>query len=282
MWTFWGRHHKLLNYNNGSTLEKTKLVKAEVYYEQVRTYDIEVDYTNTFFVNGILTHNSARTVYGVGGVLKGTAIATGNGSSLRGQTNSAYNYTQTRYEYDKICGVVGLSLAAGSPNTKHQSVGVFASASMGGGNGARAYGFATPNDVAFGGSLYMASGTAAKPAISFAPDSDTGIYRSATNGIGFTAGGTHQLTIGASAISVSTGINPSTSATYDLGSTTYRWRNLYTTDLQLSNMDRDEGNKVDGTRGDWTLQEGEEDLFVINNISGKKYKIALIPTEEET
>ena len=47
-------------------------------------------------------------------------------------------------------------------------------------------------------------------------------------------------------------------------------------------MDRDEGNKVDGTRGDWTLQEGEEDLFVINNISGKKYKIALIPTEEET
>ena len=29
-------------FNNGSSLEKTKLVKAEVYYEQIRTYDIEV------------------------------------------------------------------------------------------------------------------------------------------------------------------------------------------------------------------------------------------------
>jgi hypothetical protein len=69
-------------------------------------------------------------------------------------------------------------------------------------------------------------------------------------------------------------------ATENLGSTTLRWRNVYTTDLQLSNLDAEEGNKVDGTKGDWTLQEGEEDLFVINNISGKKYKIALIPTEE--
>ena len=42
----------------------------------------------------------------------------------------------------------------------------------------------------------------------------------------------------------------------------------------------EEGNKVDGTKGDWTLQEGEEDLFVINNISGKKYKIALIPQND--
>jgi len=75
-------------------------------------------------------------------------------------------------------------------------------------------------------------------------------------------------------------ILPEISANNDLGSTSYRWQNLYTTDLQLSNLGREEGNKVDGTKGDWTLQEGEEDLFVINNISGKKYKIALIPTEE--
>ena len=75
-------------------------------------------------------------------------------------------------------------------------------------------------------------------------------------------------------------IIPLTSATHDLGSTSYRWQNVYTTDLQLSNMDRKEGNVVDGTKGDWTLQEGEEDLFVINNITGKKYKIALIPQDE--
>ena len=75
-------------------------------------------------------------------------------------------------------------------------------------------------------------------------------------------------------------ILPYTSDYNDLGSTSYRWKNLYTTDLQLSNLGREEGNKVDGTKGDGTLQEGEEDLFVINNVSGKKYKIALIPTEE--
>ena len=35
-------------------------------------------------------------------------------------------------------------------------------------------------------------------------------------------------------------------------------------------------NSVDGTWGDWTLQEGEENLFVINNRSGKKYKMGLV------
>ena len=79
---------------------------------------------------------------------------------------------------------------------------------------------------------------------------------------------------------ISGSVIPNLSATFDLGSTSRRWQNVYTTDLQLSNMDRKEGNVVDGTKGNWTLQEGEEDLFVINNITGKKYKIALIPQDE--
>jgi hypothetical protein len=73
---------------------------------------------------------------------------------------------------------------------------------------------------------------------------------------------------------------PFVSAAYDLGSATYRWNNIYTTDLQLSNVEKENGNVVDGTKGNWTLQEGEEDLFAINNISGKKYKIALIPQDD--
>ena len=79
---------------------------------------------------------------------------------------------------------------------------------------------------------------------------------------------------------ISGSVIPNLSATFDLGSTSRRWQNVYTTDLQLSNMDRKEGNVVDGTKGNWTLQEGEEDLFVINNITGKKYKIALIPQDD--
>ena len=61
--------------------------------------------------------------------------------------------------------------------------------------------------------------------------------------------------------------------TYDLGDSSTRWRNIYTNDLNLSN----EGgsNDVDGTWGDWTIQEGESDLFLKNNRSGKKYKFNL-------
>ena len=69
-------------------------------------------------------------------------------------------------------------------------------------------------------------------------------------------------------------IYPSSNNTYDLGSTTNAWRNVYTNDLHLSNMSGG-GNDVDGTTGDWTIQEGEENLYIINNRSGKKYKFNL-------
>ncbi len=35
------------------------------------------------------------------------------------------------------------------------------------------------------------------------------------------------------------------------------------------------GNSVDNTWGDWTIQEGENDLFILNNRNGKKYKFNL-------
>ncbi len=68
---------------------------------------------------------------------------------------------------------------------------------------------------------------------------------------------------------------PSTANTYDLGSATLPWRDLYIGDLKLSNETREEGNDVDGTRGNWTIQEGESDLYIINNKNGKKYRFAL-------
>ena len=65
------------------------------------------------------------------------------------------------------------------------------------------------------------------------------------------------------------------STSQDIGSTTKPWRNIYTQDLVLSNEKRETGNDVDGTKGNWTIQEGEEHLYIINNKSGKKYKFAL-------
>ena len=65
------------------------------------------------------------------------------------------------------------------------------------------------------------------------------------------------------------------STSQDIGSTANPWRNIYTQDLVLSNEKRETGNEVDGTKGNWTIQEGEEHLYIINNKSGKKYKFAL-------
>ena len=55
---------------------------------------------------------------------------------------------------------------------------------------------------------------------------------------------------------------------YDLGTSSYRWRNIYTNDLHLSN--EGSANSVDGTWGNYTIQEGEDDLFLINKRNGKK------------
>ena len=60
----------------------------------------------------------------------------------------------------------------------------------------------------------------------------------------------------------------------DLGATNYRFANLYVADMQLSNENTD-GNEVDGTTGNWSIQEGEEDLYLLNRKSGKKYKFKL-------
>ena len=63
----------------------------------------------------------------------------------------------------------------------------------------------------------------------------------------------------------------------NLGKSTARWNNIYVNDLHLSNESKKDegGNDVDGTWGDWTLQEGEDNIYMINNRTGKKYKMNL-------
>jgi hypothetical protein len=68
---------------------------------------------------------------------------------------------------------------------------------------------------------------------------------------------------------------PTADDSYDLGTSSLQWRNVYTGDLHLSNMTKDVGNSVNGTKGDWTIEEGDEDLFIVNNNSDKKYKFKL-------
>jgi hypothetical protein len=63
---------------------------------------------------------------------------------------------------------------------------------------------------------------------------------------------------------------PTVDNSYNLGSVTHRWANLYTGDLHLAN-----------DRGNWTIYEEPDMLVVVNNLTGKKYKMNLTPLEDE-
>lgn len=63
-------------------------------------------------------------------------------------------------------------------------------------------------------------------------------------------------------------INPQATNSYDLGTSSLRWRNIYTQDLNLSNG-----------IGDYTVIEGEENLYLVNNKSNKSFKFALIEVD---
>ena len=68
-------------------------------------------------------------------------------------------------------------------------------------------------------------------------------------------------------------LRPAVNNDLDLGGSSNRWKTIYTMDLELSN--KGSSNSVDGTWGDWTLQEGENDIYMINNRTGKKFKIKM-------
>tara|TARA_R100000773_G_C4215896_1_gene114646 strand:+ start:456 stop:1772 length:1317 start_codon:yes stop_codon:yes gene_type:complete len=67
---------------------------------------------------------------------------------------------------------------------------------------------------------------------------------------------------------------PDGNNTRDLGSNGSRWANLFVNDMHFANSP-DNPNSVDGSWGDWTLQEGENQIYMINNRNGKKYQMNL-------
>jgi hypothetical protein len=101
--------------------------------------------------------------------------------------------------------------------------------------------------------------------LSFQPS--TGALTATTGSFsGLSSSGTISFsgTVGITATTTARQLNPEANNTYDLGTTGARWRTIYTTDLELSNG-----------IGDYTIVEGEEDLFIYNNKNGKTYKFML-------
>ena len=73
---------------------------------------------------------------------------------------------------------------------------------------------------------------------------------------------------------------PDADGTRDLGTTSVRYANVFADnftsgDMILDNTDRPFSNSVDGTQGRWRIQEGSDDLFIINELTGKKYRFKL-------
>ena len=95
-----------------------------------------------------------------------------------------------------------------------------------------------------------------------------------TYSIGFFTASSNSAPIRRMSINSGGHLIPGDNNTYNLGSSANRWANIYTNDLNLSNEGTG-GNDVDKSEGNWTIQEGETDLFIINNKNGKKYKFSL-------
>jgi len=66
-------------------------------------------------------------------------------------------------------------------------------------------------------------------------------------------------------------IIPTNDSTNTLGTADKRWAHVYTGDLHLRN-----------DRGDWTIVEEKEYLCVVNNLTGKKYKMMLELISDES
>lgn len=81
--------------------------------------------------------------------------------------------------------------------------------------------------------------------------------------VNFVAGGTGIAEV------TSAGLLPKADVTFNLGSPSQRWQNIYTGDLHLRN-----------DRGDYTLIEESETLTIRFNKTGKRYKFVLEPAPE--
>ena len=75
-------------------------------------------------------------------------------------------------------------------------------------------------------------------------------------------------------LTMSGDIIPNANGTRDLGSSSKRWQNIYTSDVDLNNQAKG-GNTIDGSWGSYLIEEGADDLFLRNRRTGKTYKFML-------
>jgi hypothetical protein len=99
----------------------------------------------------------------------------------------------------------------------------------------------------------------------------TNTSRNPHNGIDNYQGNTYLRISNSGNITTWANLIPATSATYTLGASSNRWGTIYTNDLSLKNE-----------YGDYTIVEGEENLYLYNNKSGKVFTFNLTEVDPTT
>jgi hypothetical protein len=135
-------------------------------------------------------------------------------------------------------------------------------------------------NASFGGTVVVTGATTlgAMSASSIAVSGTSALHNTTVTGtLGVTGNTTIGGTLGVTgtttmtSVSVSTSLTPSVTGTVNLGSSTLRWATVFTSDLSLNNG-----------IGDWTIVEGEDDLFLYNNKRNRTYKFALVEVDPST
>ena len=178
-------------------------------------------------------------------------ITSHDASTIHAETNMTFNDTNGLYVNNHIEATGRIRPSVGNAGDR----GIYWATDPGGGAGDAAW-------IRY----YVQSGENTRLEIGISNDADDDVTLT---------GGTIRLNSGTTV--ANGGFRPNVNASYDLGSSSYRWNDLYVNDLALSNESKKDtgGNDVDGTWGDWRIQEGENDLFLINNRNGKKYRFLL-------
>jgi len=202
------------------------------------TGNVNVSTAATIKANGNATFSGIVTATSFVG--DGSGL-TGAGPSLSGSTNNT------------VVTVTGANAIQGESSLTYDGNGIFNIT----GTGAAGVFVITPDTV--DGGIYFNNGSSNKGALTYLHTDET---------MNFRVNGTNKMTINTDG-----DVIPGSNNSQDLGSSSVRWANVFTNDLNLSN--KGSTNSVDGTWGSYTIQEGENDLFLINKRNGKKYKFNL-------
>ena len=230
--------------------------------------NLQVDGTTTTINSTTMTVDDLKITLASGAANAAAANGAGIEVDITGSTNPSFTYNGTNdtWDFNKTPVIDNLQTllrkyaSTWSSNAQYHDVIYNGWNSSTGdyvylkapGNSANTYGTAFVGDNVFAIGTHNSS-TGAMNSSATAPIDTTWLY------------------VNSSGMVINGNILPGTNATRDLGSSSLRWSTIYTSDLSLKNE-----------KGDWTIVEGEDDLFLYNNKKNKVYKFALTEVDPAT